>query len=248
MHAGWCFLVPDKKKKMLFYSAIGLAAVFGILFVFNIYTHIQRGIDTQETRRQNDIIYGVFNFEDELVLAARNIMNNDDIIAHLSISGTSINHAVVQGTDNEFYLYHDLLRQPNSNGSIFLDYLNSPSFTDKSTIIYGHNRNNGTMFHDIRFFQDYEFFADNKLISVTTLEDSFLYEIFAVFTAHISFNYIQVDFADGYEFLALVNEMKDRAMHLRDVTITENDKILIISTCTGVGPTGRLVVVGRLQK
>jgi len=240
-------LSSGKKTNKLYYAAVGLAAVFGILFVFNLYTYIRRELDTRETVRQNEIIYGIFNFEEDIVLTARHIMNNNEIVAHLSVPGTSINHAVVHGIDNEFYLYHDLLRQPNSNGSIFLDYLNSPCFTNRSTIIYGHNRSDGTMFHDIRFFQDYEFFEENDLIVVTTAYDEFLYEIFAVFTAHISFNYIQVDFADEHEFLALVYEMKDRAMHLRDTAIVESDKILILSTCTGIGPTGRLVVVGRLK-
>ena len=236
-----------KKTNKLYYIIIGLVVVFGIWFALNLYTYVQRELDTRETLRQNEIIYGIFNFEEAIVLTARHIMSNDDIIAHLSVPGTSINHAVVHGTDNEFYLYHDLLRQPNSNGSIFLDYLNSPCLTNRSTIIYGHNRSDGTMFHDLRFFQEYDFFKENDLITVTTAYDVFQYEIFAVFTAHISFNYIQVDFANDYEFLALVYEMKDRAMHLRDIDITESDKILILSTCTGIGLTGRLVVVGRLK-
>ena len=230
---------------MKFYISIGLATIFGLWFAFNIYTYIRRGFEAREILRQTEIIYGIFSFEEDAVLVARHVMNNDDIVAHLKIPGTSINHAVVHGMDNEFYLYHDLLRQPNSNGSIFLDYLNSPCFTNRSTIIYGHNRTDGAMFHDLQFFTERDFFEENDSIIVTTVDEKLLYEIFVVFTTHIYFNYIQVNFADDYEFLVLVYEMKDRAMHLRDIPITGNDRILILSTCTGIGPTGRLVVVGK---
>lgn len=231
----------------LFYVVIGLAVIFGIWFAYNLYIYARRMADASETNRQTEIINGIFNFEDEAVLTARYIMGNYEIIAHISIPGTAINYAVVHGVDNEFYLYHDLLRQPNLNGSIFLDYLNNPCFTDRNTIVYGHNRSNGTMFHDLMLFQDEEFFKENDIIIITMINDVLQYEVFAVFTTHINFNYIIVDFADDYEFLKLVHEMKDRAMRLRNTAITANDKILILSTCTGLGPTGRLVVVGRLK-
>ena len=209
-----------KSTRTLFFISLGLVVIFGLWFVFNLYTYSQRELDTRETLRQTEIIYGIFNIEEDVVLTARYIMGNDDIIAHLTVLGTSINHAVVHGVDNEFYLYHDLLRQPNSNGSIFLDYLNSPCFTNRSTIIYGHNRANGTMFYDLQLFQERHFFDENDTIIVTTIEEKLIYEIFAVFITHIYFNYIQVDFSDDYEFLTLIYEIKDRAIHLRDVPIT----------------------------
>jgi len=238
-------LKPKKCTNILFYISLVLVAIFGLWFAFNLHAYIRRVFHNREILRQSEIIYGIFSFDEDVVLTARHIMNNDDIVARLTIPGTSINHAVVHGKDNEFYLYHDLLRQPNANGSIFLDYLNSPCFKNRSTIIYGHNRIDGTMFHDLQLFQEREFFEKNDSIVITTIDEKLLYEIFTVFITHIYFNYIQVNFADDYEFLALVYEMKDRAMHLRDMYITGNDRILILSTCTGIGPTGRLVVVGR---
>ena len=242
-----CFLLDSSKKRKIFiYVLIGLVVLFALWFAFNIFTHIRRGIDTNETVRQAEIIDGIFNFEENVVQAARYIMGNDDIVAHLAVPGTSISYAVVQTIDNEFYLDHDLLRRPNSNGSIFLDYLNSPYFTDKSTIIYGHNRSDGTMLYDIQLFMDYEFFWNNEHMIVTTDSGELVYEIFVIFATHINFNYIQVDFADEDEFLSLVYQMKDRATHLRDIEISGEDRILILSTCTNIGPTGRLVLVGRL--
>lgn len=237
----------NKTARKLLYLVTALAVVCILFFAYYLFAYIQRTAHTAEIQRQSEIISEISRLYQDVVQTARDLLNNDEIVAHIYIPGTSINYAVVHGVDNEFYLYHDVLRKPNSNGSIFLDYLNSPCFTDISTILYGHNMENGTMFHDLGLFKEKEFFEENESIFVTTLYETLHYEIFAVFTTHVNFNYIIVDFADYYEFLNLVYEMKDRAAHLRDVTITENDKILILSTCTAIGRTGRIVVVGRLK-
>ena len=221
-----------------------LAVVFAVWFLFNLSAHQRRATDDEEAARQAEMIRKAAESVSP-VQAAREITENKEIVAYIEIPGTSIRYAVAQGTDNEFYLHHDLRRLPNENGSIFLDYLNSPSFTDRSTIIYGHNRQNGTKFYDLQLFQDPAFVEVNSQIFITTMDADLIYEVFAVFVTHINFQYIQVEFRDDDDFLELVHEMQRRSMHPSDVTITGDDRILILSTCTGIGPTGRLVVVGR---
>lgn len=236
----------QKKRinKFVYCAGLILLAAFVLWFAFGAAAYFRRITDERETIRQSEALRG--QSDKSVVLAARDIMNNDEIIAHIAVSGTAIDYAVAHGQDNEFYLSHDLMRRPNENGAIFLDYANSPDFTDRNTIIYGHNRRSGIKFHDLQLFQDREFFEENGHIVITTLDGVFIYEIFAVFLAHISFQYIQVDFADDYDFLFLVAEIKDRAMHTRNVSISACDRMLILSTCTNVGPTGRLAVAGRL--
>lgn len=231
--------------RRLYYITAGLAVLFAVWLAFSLYTYLGRADDTRETLRQARLTDRIFASEDNPVQSAREAMANDDIIAHIYVPGTAISYAVVQAADNEFYLYHDITRRGNSNGAIFLDYLNSSDFSDRNTIIYGHNRSDGTMFHDIQLFQDYSFFRGNPYIIITAEDAVLHYEIFAVFTAHISFNYIRVDFADDYDFLDLLLEIKDRAIHLRETEITGSDRVLILSTCTNIGLTGRLVLAAK---
>jgi len=228
-------------KKNAFRIACVFVAIFAVWFSFNLHTYIRRRLDAHESARQAEIMREIFSVED-----MRFATRNDEIVARIFVPGTAINYIVVHGKDNEFYLSHDMFREPNENGSIFLDYANDPCFTNRNTIIYGHNRDNGTKFHDLQLFQNGEFFNDNSTIFITTQENLLQYEIFAVFTAHMTFNYIQVDFPDDDAFLSLMNEIKDRAMHSREIEISACDRVLILSTCTNIGPTGRLVVVGRL--
>lgn len=182
-----------------------------------------------------------------LVPMARGLYNNNDIVAHISIPGTAIDYLITHTDNNSFYLYHDLWLNRTAAGTVFLDYLNSTDFKDPNSIIYGHNMRNGTKFHDVRMYRSREFFEQNYTMIVTTVYDVLYYDIFAIFTTHINFNYIQVEFEDG-EFLKMVEEMKERSYHDTDIEIGEEDSILTLSTCWGpVGTDYRLVLVGRLR-
>ena len=180
------------------------------------------------------------------VSEARSITGNPDIIAYVHIPGTSISHIVVQGPDNIFYLRHDMHRQPNTNGAVFLDYANNADFSDKNTIIYGHNMRNGAMFHDLRFFMDEEHFNAHRTITVMTADNLLTYEIFAAFITHTAFEYIQVDFEGEADFDAFVSRLKAQSVHESPVQVTGQDNILILSTCTNAAADTRVAVAAKL--
>jgi len=182
------------------------------------------------------------------IILAREAVGNDDIVAFIDIPGAAIQYAVVQGRDNDFYLERDLYHQDSSYGSIFLDYLNCPYFSDRSSIIYGHNMRSGAKFHNLRFYRDRAFFKENNMITLITMYDVLQYEIFAVFiTHHLRFNYLQIAFPDNESFLSLINQMSAISEHPVEIEFTGDEQILILSTCWGGGRTPyRLVVVGRL--
>ena len=183
--------------------------------------------------------------------AVREQIGNDDIVAYIYIHGTNVNYVVLQGTDNSFYLSHDMFGNHNLAGSIFLDYLNSPDFTDPNTIIYGHNMGNGTKFHNLRYYVFGEgqqsFFEEHSHIIIITDSEVLVYEIFSVFTTHIDFYYIQVDFADG-EFAKLVDELNRLSMHDTGIAATAESNLLLLSTCTNVDRDTRIVIASRLAQ
>ena len=169
-----------------------------------------------------------------------------DIVAAIRVDGTAINYPVVQAHDNSFFLYRDIFGRISVAGSIFLDYLNCPYFTNPSTIIYGHNMRNGTKFHNLRkFLNNRHFFNTNRYIHIVTENEILTYEIFTVFHTHIRFNYINVDFAPG-TFGPFVAEMQRRSAHPTNIVVDENDRIIILSTCAPEGGDYRIVVAGRL--
>lgn len=82
---------------------------------------------------------------------------NEDIVAWIQIPGIGVDYPVVQGDDNEYYLHHTFRKEANKAGSIFLDYRNRADFTEQRVIIYGHNMKDGSMFSNLKKYQDNAF-------------------------------------------------------------------------------------------
>ena len=79
---------------------------------------------------------------------------NEDIVAWIQIPGIGVDYPVVHGKDNEHYLHYTFEGKANKAGSIFLDYRNRADFTDSKVILYGHNMKAGSMFSNLKKFQD----------------------------------------------------------------------------------------------
>lgn len=79
---------------------------------------------------------------------------NGDIVAWIQIPGIGVDYPVVQGEDNEHYLHYTFDGKANKAGSIFLDYRNRAGFTDSKVILYGHNMKDGSMFSNLKKYQD----------------------------------------------------------------------------------------------
>ncbi|MDR2903720.1 MAG: class B sortase [Clostridiales bacterium] len=169
---------------------------------------------------------------DSRINALREEYQNDDIIGFLSIEGTNIEYPVLQTDNNEFYLNHGLDKAYSAAGSLFLDYENDSAKEDKNTIVYGHNMNADIMFHSLRKYTDKEFFDTHRYITFNTLYASNTWEIFSFYRATADFYYIQAIFRDEDEFGALLEGMVARSMHESDVSVTKEDRVLTLSTCT----------------
>lgn len=78
---------------------------------------------------------------------------NEDIVAWIQIPEIGVDYPVVQ-EDSEYYLHHTFRKAANKAGSIFLDYRNHDDFTDRRVILYGHNMKDGSMFSNLKQYQD----------------------------------------------------------------------------------------------
>ena len=67
---------------------------------------------------------------------------NGDIIGWILFDNNGISYPILQGKDNEKYLYRLADGTKSKAGSIFMDAACSPDFSDAHTIIYGHNMKN----------------------------------------------------------------------------------------------------------
>ena len=178
----------------------------------------------------------------------REVYDNPDIVGFIEIPGTAIAYPVAQTGNNVFYLYHDLHWNPSNAGSIFLDYENNLyALADDNTIIYGHNMRNGSMFHNVRFFHQEDFFRAHTYILLDTPYKETVWDIFAFFHTTIAFDYLTTNFHDREAYGAFLEELQRRSHFETDFVLTEDDRILILSTCGVTGGDNRYVLVARLR-
>ncbi len=164
-----------------------------------------------------------------------------DFKGWISIPGTNIDSPIVQTTDNAHYLNYDYTDSKNYSGAIYMDYKNKGNFYDNHISLYGHYMKNGTMFHDLHFFKEQNFFEENHSIYLTGLREKYRYEIFSV----------QIVSADHYYlYLNLDNdELNEYAMHFQRESLfkhtlpkLDNLKLLTLVTCTYEFDNARLLI------
>lgn len=171
---------------------------------------------------------------------------NPDVLGWIRIPDTKVDYPLLQGEDNDFYLQHTWDKTPNSVGSIFMECLNSPDLTDYNTIIYGHNMNNGSMFGQLQHFALQSHWQEHPYVYIATDAGVYRYEIFAFSQPSVEsliygLNPQRDDTKENFLDLSLENSRIDTGIR---PAIT--DRILTLSTCSGMDYDYRYVLQARL--
>lgn len=81
------------------------------------------------------------------------IETNSDVLGILLIPSLDLEYPVLwKEEDNTYYLEHNIKGENSSSGCIILDGWNKSDLTDVSSIFYGHNMKNTTMFGSLKYF------------------------------------------------------------------------------------------------
>ena len=161
---------------------------------------------------------------------------NPDIYAWISIPSVNVDYPILQSeTDNSYYLDHTVNGQKSAYGSIYTENYNDKDFSDFNTLIYGHNMKNGTMFGSLKKFRDSTFFNENRFITVYTKGRILKYEIFAAYTWDNKHILLSRNFENEYNRKVYIDEIfavRDMNSQInKEIEVTENDKIITLSTC-----------------
>lgn len=266
--------VVIKKRKKLNVKNLCLLIFFLVMlivFLFSLIKVIMWIIDNNNT---NDIIKKVANtyeineksYDNEVIINENekdiyfDYMNlkfidvdinklktfNPDTIGFIKVMGTNINYPFVQTLDNDYYLNRSYDKTYNNAGWIFLDYRNN-EFNDKNTIIYGHGRINGTMFGSLKdtLKSSWQNNKDNYIIKISTEKENSIWQIFSVYKIATTSDYLQTTFSDN-EFESFINLIKGRSSYNFETNITNEDKVLTLSTC--YNDNDKMVVHAKLIK
>lgn len=161
-----------------------------------------------------------------------------DIYAWIYIPNTNVDYPVLQHpTDNSYYGLYNLDGSEGYPGCIYTQNYNSKDFTDRHTVIYGHNMRDGTMFSDLHKFEDEEYFYEenNRYVFIYTPDDVFAYRIFAAYQTNSIHQLLGYDIETDEAYLDYLNGILTRTGENcivdGDIEVDADTKLLTLSTC-----------------
>ena len=162
---------------------------------------------------------------------------NPDTVAYIKVNNTNIDYIVVKGNDNDYYLHHSFKQKPNSAGWVFASYQNKIDGTHKNIVIFGHNMRDGSMFGTLKKVLTKKWYnnKDNQSIKLVAEQGTFTYKVFSVYQVMPEDYYIQTDFNNDKQYANFLKTIKARSINDFGISITKDDSILTLSTCSSTG-------------
>ena len=188
--------------------------------------------------------------DERLAVAAQ---QNKDAVAWLTIGGTTIDDAVFQSADNEYYLRKDAYGKYSLEGCYFADYectMDSAATLGRNTVIYGHYF---TGDEDMRFFgqlykyiEDEAWAMDHKYIELSVSDALLTYEVISAGQVDATADKLAISTSLTLDELnQIAQDAIDRSVYDFEAKAASCGQLLTLSTCTGDYAT-RLLVVARL--
>ena len=171
-----------------------------------------------------------------------------DTVAWLRSEGSVIDYPVLHTDNNEFYLSHLHTGEKNRMGSLFVDYRNTGVFTDKNTVIYGHNMKSGAMFHSLSEYKAQDYYDEFPVMRLYTPDGDYTVELFSGTVEDGNYEFVRFDFEDDASFMEYVNSFRSRSTFTSDVVVNPMDQIVTLCTCSYEQNNARYVVMGRLTQ
>lgn len=248
----------DKKKKnaklIIIFLIVFVLIFCGVYFGIQIYNnHInETPTDTTVPTTVSEVQQKVENPIDFASLQAA----NSEIYSYIKIEDTNVDYPIVQSaTDDEFYLRHTAEDKSwSASGAVYTESVNTKTFNDRVTVIYGHNGYGDTFFTTLHRFEKEDFFNNHPYFYIYTPEKKLTYQVISAFKyddRHImnSFN-----FADTVQFLEFEQYLSNPSSALKNVRtqldkeLDEDSKIVVLSTCITNQKSSRYLVCGVLVK
>ncbi len=223
----------------------------------NWKTEMENVDDNEENWAEIKALYPDVDFPEGMNIKwAKAYAANQDFVGWLNIPGTNISYPIVQGEDNDEYLYLDFNRTDTNYGNPFMDYRNSITELDKNTIIYGHHMRDNMIFAPLKEYTDPETFKQSPIIELSTLYDDYTFKIYGVFitNAHPEqnngyvFNFMHTSFGSDENFMEYIEQVDLRKLYTTGVDIQPDDKIITLNTCYFNFTEARLVLIGRMVR
>lgn len=242
----------QNKKKIVFWISF---LIFVLCFAFvvtwiilkeknnNVYDKMQDMNDSSDYEKPNILP------EDDSVVATSEPVEipidfvslqeeNPEIYAWIRIPDTNVDYPILQRPhDDSYYLNHTADGSAGLPGSIYTESLNNTDFSDRNTVIYGHDMRDKSMFGGLSDYKSSEYMKEHPYIYIYTPGRIYTYEIFGAVTydnRHILRNFDFSSDSGLQEFLDSIRSVRNMNTYINeDVEVTASDRIITLSTCNG---------------
>lgn len=261
----------DNKKTIILKSIVLLAITVIIGATVYLISYLGDMFITQSILDNNKKIWyqssGSGDLASKKEAIAYFLNENPDFKGWITIKGTSIDNPIYQTDNNDYYIDYNQKGQRSAYGALFFDYTNNLTKKNASTniTIYGHQMKNGSMFGGLAKYKNLEYYKENPIIELTTLEEYSKYKICYMYMLNANpkddynprveyeegaegnyiFDYSKLDFENEYEFNQWNNELLERSIIDTAVDTKYGDKFLTLITCSKDFGDARFVVVAR---
>ena len=168
--------------------------------------------------------------------------NNDDIVGVIEIPNL-FKEILLQTSDNDYYLNHNIKKEEDIYGATFLDYRND-LLNDKKLLVYGHSDMEITLsFNKLSNYNNQEFYENNKYIYLYTNDKKYKYEIFSSYIETQDFDYVNLKSFNGLTYKEHLNKLKNKSNIHSDIELEEESHVIILQTCSNGDPNHKYQLV-----
>ena len=233
----------QKKKSGLFDKVTMVILVVAVcVFAFSLYQLVRtmvpyysggkeydklknKAITVQEqTDDPGDVSGDTFKVDFDVLL-----QENPDTVAWIRFDEPSIiSYPVVKSADNKEYLTKTFSANDNKLGAIFMDMRNTSDFSDKNTMIYGHNMKNNTMFSELGKYLKKDFLDSHNLIKIYTPNGNYKGTIFSVYSTSVNDENKNIKNLNFNERIQYYEKSSKQSIN----KVKNINKIIKLSTCS----------------
>jgi sortase B len=173
---------------------------------------------------------------------------NPEVFAWLTVYDTHIDYPVAHSPDeNMKYINTSAEGTYSLTGAIFLDSGNSADFSDFTSVIYGHHMEKNAMFGEIGNFARKSYFDAHPYGNLYYGGRDYGIEFFAFLHADAyNSTVFRTKVTGEKEQEAHLATLLNMAAHTRDIPVTANDRLVLLSTCSSSTTNGRDILIGRI--
>ncbi len=173
---------------------------------------------------------------------------NPDVCAWITMDGTKIDYPVLQGENNLSYINKDVYGRFALAGSIFLDCRNQKDFSDPYNLLYGHHMSESHMFGDLDLYEKESFFRKNT--TGTLLLPGKVYDLKVLAFIRVTASEEEIFNLDVFRNdsagVARFTQQKAQLKNEELETISPDDQLLALSTCSSDFTDARVIVLTKM--